>query len=64
MQAEKGKLVSIYLHGHDEHVEATVVDVLKDGFIKAVINDENHPLCHVDDKPRVLTVSPEMYELL
>jgi hypothetical protein len=64
MQAEKGKLVSIYLHGHDERVEGTVVEALKDGFIKAVINDATHPLCHVDNKPRVLTVSPEMYELL
>jgi len=59
---QKGDKIRISLHGHDQVVDGTVVEPLRDGFVKAVIDDQAHPLCYVDDKPRVLTVSPEMYE--
>jgi len=73
---KKGDKIRIHLYGHGDGcaddcgcagshlVEGTVVEVLKEGFVKATMDDEAHPLCNVDDKPRVLTVAPEMYEAL
>lgn len=59
---KKGDKVRINLHGHNQMVDATVTAVLKDGFIKATINDDDHPLTHVDDKKREITCSDDMYE--
>lgn len=68
----KGDQITIHLHGHDQSVPGTIVEVLRDGYVRATINeghgvvtinDEEHNLAVLDDQPRVLTCSPEMYEL-
>ncbi len=71
---KKGDVIRIQLHGHSTEcaddcvcggvhvVSGKVVDVLQDGFIKATIDDVEHPLALVDGLERVLTCSPEMYK--
>jgi hypothetical protein len=58
---KKGDPIVIHLHGHDQSVPGTVVEVLRDGFIRAEIDDPGHPLAMVDNCKRVLHCSPEMY---
>lgn len=60
---KKGDSILIHLHGHDDSVPGTIVEVLKDNFIRATINDPDHHLAILDDQPRVITCSPDMYEL-
>lgn len=60
---KKGDSILIHLHGHDESVPGTIVEVLKDNFIRATIHPDHH-LAMLDDQPRVITCSPDMYEVL
>lgn len=72
MKAGDSIIITLYGHSLDcvrdctcggiHKVRGTVVEVLEKDFVRAKISDVDHPLAMVDDKPRVITCSPEMYE--
>lgn len=46
----------------DNWADGTVTHVIDADHFKATIDDPEHPLCMVDDKPRVITCGPGMWE--
>jgi hypothetical protein len=59
-----GDTIRITFHDHaeDMHTIGTVIALLNDGFVKATIDDPEHPLAIYQDKPRELHVSPTNYQ--
>lgn len=65
-QAKKGDRVRIFheLDRDGESVEGKVTAVLRDGFISAELVEQAHDLALLHGKPRILTVSPDLYEVI
>jgi len=59
-----GDKIRITFHGHADKMStiATVTGLMKDGCVKAIMEDQQHPLALIDGRPRELSVSPDNYE--
>jgi len=60
-----GDKIRVTFHDHPEEMSTvcTVTAVLKDGVVKATIDDQQHPLYTHQEKPRgELTIAPTNYE--